>query len=320
PARPSPAPWVVQADSPVGRSAEVAGLDAVDRLAGLVRDELSRPDGRRLTEIEPGRFWLTAKQDIEAAAVPLADRLEWAVFSLLSNAGPLSEPEFFERIATLFSGPDLPDETLVRACLDSYRSRASTAERIVTSDDLARRSAEHAELIAILVETGHRLGLAVHLGARQQERRVGRHRLGDLIDERERRVHLPLLARAPADVLDEVDCIWYVRNRLTILWEVEWTAMLSEPILRRGARIVTDDRIARFVLIVPDRTELVRHKLDRSPVLRDAIEADNWRILKANHLRRFAASDSTSLADLEPFVGLDPDADRRGEQLALFGG
>jgi hypothetical protein len=308
------------ADAPVGRSAEIAGLDAVERLTGLIRDELSRPDGRRLSEIEPDRFWLTSRVDVEAANVPLADRLEWAVFSLLSNAGPLSEPEFFERIAALFSGPDLPDETLVRACLDSYRSRASTAERTVTSEDLARRSAEHAELLAILAEIGHRLGMAVHIGGRQRGRLAGRRRLGELLLERERRIHLPLLARAPAEVLDEVDCIWYVRNRVTILWEVEWTAMLNEPVVRRGTRIATDDRIARILVIVPERTELVRHKLERSPVLRLAIETDNWRILKANHLRGFAASEPTSLAELEAYVGLDPDADRRGEQLALFGG
>jgi hypothetical protein len=320
PLRPPTGPAPVAADAPVGRSAESAGLDAVERLTGLIRDELSRPDGRRLTEIEPGRFWLTSPTDIEAAAVPLADRLEWAVFSLLSNAGPLSEPEFFERIAALFAGPDLPDETLVRACLDSYRSRASTNDRIVTSEDLVRRSADHTELIAILVETGHRLGLAVHVGARQQDRFFGRRRLGELLSERERRVHLPLLARATAEVLDEIDCIWYVRNRLTMLWEVEWTAMLSEPILRRGTRIVTDDRTARIAVVVPERLELVRHKLDRSPVLRETIEQDNWRIMKANHLRRFAAAEPSSLAELEPYLGLDPDADRRGEQMALFGG
>jgi hypothetical protein len=105
-----------------------------------------------------------------------------------------------------------------------------------------------------------------------------------------------------------------------MLWEVEWTAMLSEPILRRGTRIVTDDRTARIAVVVPERLELVRHKLDRSPVLRETIEQDNWRIMKANHLRRFAAAEPSSLAELEPYLGLDPDADRRGEQMALFGG
>ena len=102
-----------------------------ERLLELIRAELTRPDHRRLREIEPDRWWLADREDIAAAAAPLADRVEWAVFSLLSTAGPLSEASFFERIAALFTGHDLPDEALVRACLQSYRSRASTADRMV---------------------------------------------------------------------------------------------------------------------------------------------------------------------------------------------
>ena len=73
--------------------------------------------------------------------------------------GPLRA--FYERIATMFTGHDLPDETLVRACLDSYRSPASTPERLASDDDLLRRSQDHAGLIADLVEGGHRLGMRV---------------------------------------------------------------------------------------------------------------------------------------------------------------
>ncbi len=252
--------------------------------------------------------------------MPLADRVEWAVFSLLSTAGPLSESAFLERIAGLFAGHDLPDETLVRACLESYRSLASTPDRLVTGDDLLRRTTERAELLAVLAETGHRLGFSVWLNRREQDRPVRGRRLSDWLDRRERSVHLPLVARAPIEELEEVDGMWYVRNKATFHFEVEWTAMLSEPVLRRHARIPGDEHTARFLVIVPERTELVRHKLDRSPVLRAAIEADNWHIFKANHLRTFAALDEPSLEALEPFLGLDPVIERGGEQLPMFEG
>ena len=78
------------------------------------------PNQRRLVEIEPGRWWLADRGDRDAAAAPLADRVEWAVFSLLSTSGPLSEVAFYERMATMFSGHDLPDETLVHACLGEH--------------------------------------------------------------------------------------------------------------------------------------------------------------------------------------------------------
>ncbi|HEY8238279.1 MAG TPA: hypothetical protein VIF63_02490, partial [Candidatus Limnocylindrales bacterium] len=117
--------------------------DPVERVLALVGNELNRTDQRRVVEIEPGRWWLGERRDREAAAIPLADRVEWAVYSLLSTAGPIAETAFFERVAALFSGHDLPDETLVRACLASYRSPASTPSRLVTSEDLRKRTDEH---------------------------------------------------------------------------------------------------------------------------------------------------------------------------------
>jgi hypothetical protein len=243
--------------------------------------------------------------------------VEWAVFSLLSTAGPLPEAAFFERIAALFSGHDLPDEALVRACLESYRSISSTDDRVLTGDDLLRRAQQHAETIALLADGGHRLGMNVWIGRREQARKLGSRRLGDWLDQREHRVYLAQISRAVEEV-GEVDCIWYVRGRATFLFEVEWTAQLGEPVLRRHARIPGDDSLVRFLVVAPERTELVRHKIERSPLIREAIERDNWHILKWNHLRSFLGRDPLDLADLEPFLGLDPIVERSGEQIPLF--
>jgi hypothetical protein len=293
--------------------------DQVDGLLALIRDELGRKGHRRLSEIEPGRWWLADPADQAAAAAPLADRVEWAVYSLLSTAGPLSEASFFERIAALFSGHDLPDEALVRACLESYRSMASTADRLLTGDDLLRRTQQHAETIALLADGGHRLGMNVWIGRREQTRKLGARRLGDWLDEREHRAYLVQISRAVDDVA-EVDCIWYVRGRAAFLFEVEWTAMLGEPLLRRHARIPTDESLVRFLVVAPERTELIRHKLERSPLLREAVERDNWHVIKWNHLQAFVGRDPLDLGDLEPYLGLDPIVERSGEQMPLFEG
>jgi hypothetical protein len=299
--------------------ATLAGNDQVETILGLIRDEMSRASQGKLREVEPGRWWLADPEDIAAAALPLADRVEWAVFSLLSTAGRLSETAFFERVAALFGGHDLPDEALVRACLNSYRSPASTADRLVTADDLLRRSQEHTELLALLADGGHRLGFRVWLSAREQSRRIGGRSLADWLDDRERNAHLALIGHGPAEDVGQVDCIWYVRSRGAFLFEVEWTAMLGEPLLRRHARIPTAIDVVRFLVVAPERTELIRYKLERSPLLRGAIEAGNWHFLKSNHLRSWASHEPATLADLEPFVGLDPFAERKSEQLPLFG-
>jgi hypothetical protein len=299
------------------RSAD-APPDQVDALLAMIGDGLSESGRRRLDEIAPGRWWLADPRDREAAAAPLADRVEWAVFSLLSTAGPLPESAFLQRIASLFTGHDLPDETLVRACLESYRSRASTTERTVTGDDLLKRAQDHAELIGLLADGGHRLGLSVWIGRREQARRLGAGRLGDRLEESEQRAFLSHISRAVDDIA-EVDCAWYVRGKMAFLFEVEWTAMLGEPILRRHARIPQEAGTVRFLVIAPERTELVRHKLDRSPLLREAFERDNWHIVKWNHLRAYLDRDELTLDALEPFLGLDPLVERSSEQLDLFG-
>jgi hypothetical protein len=295
-----------------------APTDPVEALLALIGDGLAGAGRDRLQEIAPDRWWLVDAHDRETAAVPLADRVEWAVFSLLSTAGPLSEAAFLQRIAGIFSGPDLPDEALVRACLQSYRSRASTADRIVTSDDLLRRAHDHTEMIATLADGGHRLGLPVWIGRREQVRRLGNGRLGDLLDEREKDVQLAHLSRAVDDIA-EVDCVWYVRRKLALLFEVEWTAMLGDPVLRRHPRIPQEEGTVRFLVIAPERTELVRHKLERSPLLREAFDRDNWHVIKWNHLRSFLGRDEIDLDALEPYLGLDPLVERSGEQLGLFG-
>ena len=243
------------------------------------------------------------------------------MFSLLSTAGRLSESAFNERIAALFTGHDLPDEALVAACLDSYRSLASTPDQIVTSDDLLRRSHEHSEIVADLVDTGHRLGMRAWIASREQVRRVrGRH-LTEWLDESERRQGPPRVGRARPDDVDQIDVVWQGRGRASFLFEVEWTAMLGEPLLRRGALIPSADDTVRFLVVVPERTELLRYKLERSPLLRTAMETGNWHILKANHLRAFAAHEVVTLVDLEPYIGLDPAIEHRGgEQMPLFAG
>jgi len=293
--------------------------DHVEGLLGLVRDALAGTEGRRLVRLDGERWWLGDRTDRDAAAAPLADRVEWAVYSLLSTAGPLSEATFLERIAGMFTGPDLPDEALVRACLDSYRSLASTPDHLFTTDDLVRRSLEHGRHVATLVDLGHRLGFACWIGARQQSRPVDGVPLADRLDDREL-AGPPYLGRIRSEDLEEVDVIWYVRGRAAFLWEVEWTAMLGETVLRRHARIPADERLVRFLVVLPERAELVRHKLERSPLLRSELETRGWHLLKANHLRAWASREHVSLSDLEPLLGLDPAIERTGDQLALFGG
>ncbi|TFG69101.1 MAG: hypothetical protein E4H24_01715 [Thermomicrobiales bacterium] len=298
-------------------SAGDPGPDPVESLVVLIRDELGRPTQERLTEIEPGRWWLLDREDLARTAAPLADRVEWAAFSLLSTAGPMSEATFLERMGAMFNGPDLPEDGLIRACLASYRSQRAGSDQVTTDDDLLERSQEHTELLAAIADGGHRLGMRVWLGSREQTRRFGRGTLGDLLLNGEQRPFLGSIAPAIED-LAEVDGIWYVRAKVAFMFEVEWTAMLGEPLLRRHARIPPNDALIRFLVIAPERTDLVRYKLAQSPLLRAAIESGNWHIMRSDRLRAFLAREPLDLDDLEPYLGLDPEPEDHAEQIRMF--
>ncbi|HEX7172350.1 MAG TPA: hypothetical protein VF365_07080, partial [Candidatus Limnocylindria bacterium] len=175
-------------------------------LGTLIHEELWRDDHPTLVRLgDEGRpsWWL---RDPELAERPLADRVEWSTWSILSTAGRIDEAGFFDRIYRLFPGLQAPDEELVRACLASY---AAPGERgaLATADELATRTEEHARTIATLVDYAHRLGLRAWIAAREHSRSSGGRTLVDRLADDERRVYLPLVIRAPGDAVGAVDAI-----------------------------------------------------------------------------------------------------------------
>jgi hypothetical protein len=306
-----------------GGEEDAGGADRLEgggpQLVGsLIHEELWRDDHPSLVRIgDEARpaWWL---REPELAERPLADRVEWATWSILSTAGRLDESGFFDRIYRLFPGLQAPDEELVRACLASY---AAPGERgsLATADDLVTRTEEHGRTIVTLVEYGHRLGLRAWIAAREHDRVVDGRALLDRLADDERRAYLPLIVRAPAEIVGAVDVLWYLRGKLAFLFEVEWTAMIGDAVLGRGRDIPVGDQQARFLVIPGERAELVRLKLARSPWLRAEVERQNWHILKWQHLDTLSQRPGARMEWLEPVLGLDPLIERGGEQLTMFG-
>ena len=287
-------------------------------LVSLVNEELWRDDHPTLVRLgadDRPQWWLRAP---EVAERPLADRVEWATWSILSTAGRIDEAGFFDRIYRLFPGLQAPDEELVRACLASYVSPGEHGS-LATADDVAARTADHARTIGSLVDYAHRLGLRAWIAAREHDRPLDGTPLVDRLADEERRVYLPLVVRAPAEALGGVDVIWYVRGKMAFLFEVEWTAMIGDAVLHRGREIPVGDQQARFLVIPAERTELLRLKLQRSPWLREEIERQNWHVLKWQHLDTLVNRPGGRIEWLEPVLGLDPLIERGGEQLTMFG-
>jgi hypothetical protein len=288
-------------------------------LASLVHEELWRDDHPALVRIgeESQPLWWLRDPEL-ADQQPLADRVEWATWSILSTAGRIDENGFFDRVYRLFPGLAAPDEELVRACLAAYIGPGEMGS-LGTDDEIGRRTEDHSRVIGTLAEYGHRLGLRSWIAGREHDRVVDGRRLADVLADDERRVYLPLVVRAPTEALGAVDVMWYVRGKLAFLFEVEWTAMVGEAVLRRGRQIPVGERQARFLVLPARRAELLRLKLERSPWLRAEVERQNWHVLKWEHLATLAGRQSARMEWLEPVLGLDPLIERGGEQLTMFG-
>ena len=287
-------------------------------LASLIEEELRRedhPDLVRLGEPERPAWWL---RDPELAEQPLADRVEWATYSILSTAGRLDEAGFLDRIYRLFPGLQAPDEELVRACLAAY-ARAGQRGQLRTEDELGARFGDHTRILGLLAEYGHRLGLRVWISKREQEKpEAGGQRLVDLLADDERRAYLPLIVRAPAEALGAVDAIWYVRGKLTFLLEVEWTAMMGEAILRRGREIPPPTGRRASSSCPPSEPSSSGSSWSDLPWLRNEVERQNWHFLKWQHLETLVAREAAS-SRARADDGLDPLVEGGGEQLTMFG-
>ena len=295
--------------------------DPVRLTLDLIHKEMRRPDHPRLVELDEDLWWLRDLRDLAAAKQPLSERLEWGIFSLLSTSGGITPEAFEERVRHLYRGPETADAELVVTTLESYRSRQPREDGLIHTDEsLQRRYAERGEMIGLLTDFAHRAGMRVWITKREQRRRYGEGTLGELLSDPEERVYLPLGAPGPQEVLEEIDCMWYIRGKGAFLFDVAWQAALDEPVMRRGPRIETNDDLVRFLVVPDERTELVRLRLQRSPVLRARLETDNWHILKWSNVRRLHASARADLAVLSPLLGLDPEVERGEDQIALFGG
>jgi hypothetical protein len=264
------------------------------------------------------RYGTTAVSD----RTPLDDRVEWAVWGLLSASREIEARGVLRRVYALFRGAETPDRELIERCLASYGMQGDDGRwRLRDQDVLVQRQLDQTRLAAQLLEAGHRLGFSVHIGRDLQRRPlpdpfIGRGELlGDLMTSEERAVHLVRHLRGSPEALHFVDCVWYDRGRMSFLWQIDWTARVHRSVVELGEAIGDDERVFRFLAVPEERKGLVVQKLARSPALADVARRRSWRFVKWAPLRAFAADRAAGLADLEPVLGLEPAAERSAHQL-----
>jgi hypothetical protein len=141
--------------------------------------------------------------------------------------------------------------------------------------------------------------------------------LGDLMTDAERVADISRVSRIHSDALDYIDCLWYDKGQLVFLWQLEWTARLHRSVVALGEGVPDEDRVFRFFAIADERRALAEFKLRRAAGTAEVVRRRGWRFVKWGPLRSWATRPDVALDLLEPVLGLSPEVEQTGQQLAF---
>ena len=257
-------------------------------------------------------------------ATPLDDRLEWGVWGLLSASHDVETRMLLRRAYGLFRDVETPDRELVERCIAAYGRQGDDGRWSLRDEDgLARRQADQTLLAVQLVDAGRRLGFKVHVGRDLEGRSLPEahlHRgavLADLMTDAERASDLSRGSRIRSDALQHIDCVWYDKGETVFLWQLEWTARLHRSVMALGEAVPDEDRVFRFYAIADERRALAEYKLRRAAGTAEVVRRRGWRFVKWGPLRSWATRPDVALDLLEPVLGLSPEVEQTGQQLAF---
>ncbi|TMC78829.1 MAG: hypothetical protein E6J15_01830 [Chloroflexi bacterium] len=257
-------------------------------------------------------------------ATPLDDRLEWGVWGLLSASRDVETRTLLRRAYGLFRDVETPDRELVERCIAAYGHHSDDGRwRLRDEDALVRRQADQTLLAVELIDAARHLGFKVHVG-RDLERRVlpeaHVHRgavLGDLMTREEQVADVSRVSGMRAEALEYIDVVWYDKGRMVFLWQLEWTARLHRSVVALGEGVPDEDRVFRFFAIADERRGLAEFKLRRAAGTAEIVRRRGWRFVKWGPLRSWAKRPDVALDLLEPVLGLSPEVEQTGQQLAF---
>lgn len=214
----------------------------------------------------PACTWLT--EPVTRTEVPLADRIERAVWEAFQVQPGWAEEDLLRRIIHRFSGPLSPGLSLVHACIASYAQLAEGEWRIRSEDHPDQRLAEIDQLRSELRTLGKQLGFEV-LGGREWDVRW-------------------------REAGQDVYC--YLLSPTAELGRY----LLTGPVVPAGA--------SPCLVFPGGRAELLVHKLQRDPRLSRATQEMGWEFIKFRHLRRLIAEgldrrSFEAVLGLDPVVG-----------------
>jgi hypothetical protein len=221
-------------------------------------------------------WWLAHPPEV----TPLTERVEEAVYDILSAAEPEEFSDLLTSVYARFPDMQTPDREWTVGCLTSYGHQAASGLWVLKEKDKpAYRQEERTELVGQLEALGRRLGHAV------------------LIEE-------PLF-----------DVLWTQNGTPVVGWAMLDSAALSRLV---GHTVAMAPPRRRIAVLCQRRQDLLQLRLARSPWLGQQLTAANWRFVTDSDIRRWTAQEEVTLADLDVLVASDPLSIENRSQLELI--
>jgi len=208
--------------------------------------------------------------------VPLAERIEKAVITVLNRRVQATFDEILREIFVTFTNSLTPDQQSIKDVLKEY-ARPIKGKWMLRPEFRALEG-YHGRIVGILASLGLKTGFKIWIAPNEQSK---------IDEELRRKIDKSLSLPIPKENLDrvkEIDVLWLYKDKIAYEFEVENTTAITEAIVR-GANIPTE--ATRRVLVIPREREKLLHRRVSEPALRERVASDKWRFMFYSDIEAF---------------------------------
>lgn len=203
--------------------------------------------------------------------VPLSDRLETAVLGVLHRHVKVSFDDVLQEIFIKFPNALTPETHKVSSLLEEYANQTSDGKWALKPIVYARES-EHSRMIFMLASLARKAGYLVAIGTREQSEVYEGKKLGSLASSVG--PDLTGVPEAHADRIRQIDVIWFDKEGIRAVFEVENTTAITEAIVR-GSNLPSAQNIKK-IIVLPEERERFLHRKLQEPMLAERMKEDVW--------------------------------------------
>ncbi len=253
-------------------------------LESLGKELISQKERQLLTSL----WWLS--QPI-STQLPLADRVERKIFSLLQENEKIDFPTLDSQLCNTFRGLFTPSQEIILQCLESYAQVDPEFPNLWSLNPANRaenRKKDEDELVHLITLLGHQLGLE-----------VSRTEFPPLEE-----IH-PILWRQPEK--NEVLFAFFLTTSAALF------AMITawEHFIKTNSSLKVSPHLIKVIVVPGSRAQLILFKISQNFILQSHLQK-GWKFLKFRKLRSLVADTQLTLQnfiealDLDPLSNIDP--------------